>query len=544
MEFLKRYWTQIRAQLEGLTMSQRWAISVTLVLGLLLAGLAVMIAGRPEMVAISSATSGRSDQIVSRLRDRGIDVETRAGQLMVAAGQEERAYATLAEGDLLSADTSQAFQDLIDRQSPWQTDKQNEQAYLLAKQRVLAQIVGKMRGVRSASVLVSMPRNEGFGRTHVEPSASVTVWMDGSGRVTDDMVDSVARLVAGSVAEMNPTAVSVTDGNHGRTRTIADEDELLPGEMIEYVQSQEQRYERKINSMLSYIPGVMVAVNVRVDNVAKAQEVNYVYSDSQPLESEEIEQNTRRQMQDGGEPGARPNTGMNIAGEGGASTVEDMSRERTEFAPHPLTSEQHINRVGRSIEQVNVSINVPRRFFVQIYKANNPEAEGEPTDADLQAIVDQHLERIEASVEPIVQAENQSMVRADMVPDESLMPVLPNGAPVGGSGATLVADWIQPVSIGFLALLSLVLMLSMVRKATRKEELPSIEELAGVPASLDADDELLGDVDDTDAAMAGVELNEDELKSRRIAEQLNDMIKENPSEAGQLLSRWVRKEGQ
>ncbi|MFW6058571.1 MAG: hypothetical protein ACODAQ_00230 [Phycisphaeraceae bacterium] len=541
MEFLKRYWTQIRAQLEGLSVSQKWAISVTLVLGLLLAGLAVMVAGRPELVAISSAASGQSEQILSRLRSRGINVEQQAGQIMVPAGQEERAYAALAEGDLLSADTSRAFRDLIERQSPWQTDKQSEQAYLLAKQRVLSQIIGKMRGVRSASVLVSMPRNEGFGRSHVEPSASVTVWMDGSSRVSDDMVESVAHLVAGAVAEMPPTAVSVTDGNHGRTRTINDEDELLPSEMLEFVQVQEQRYERKINGMLGYIPGVMVAVNVRVDDIARAQETIYDYRDTQPLESEEAEQTTRRETRDGGEPGARTNTGMNITGGNGDTTTEEMTRERTEFAPHPLTSERHVSRVGRNVQQINVSINVPRRFFVQIYKANNPDAEDEPTDADLQPIVEQHLERIEGQVEPIVQAESQSMVRADMVPDESLMPAVPGGAPAGRAGATLVADWIQPVSIGFLALVSLVLMLSMVRKATRKEDLPSAEELAGVPATLEADDELLGDVDDSDAALAGVELNEDELQSRRIAEQLNDMVKDNPTEAGQLLSRWVQK---
>lgn len=541
MEFFKRYWTQIRAQLEGLSASQKWAISTTLVLGLLLVGIAVIIAGQPDRVPISAFASGRSEEVLARLQAAGIDATRDGGQIVVPYDQQERAIGLLVQGDLLTADTSEAFSQLIERQSPWQSNDQNAQAYLLAKQRVLGQIVGKMRGVRNASVLISMPQDKGFGRTHIRPSASVTVWMHGSGRVSDAMVDAVARLVAGSVAEMQPQDVSITDGNFGRTRTVKDEDDILPTETLELLHKIEEYHRNKIDKVLAYIPGVIVAVNVQMDDVQKQQEVNYDYEKAQPLSSEELEEITRKDVRDSGEPGPRPNTGMSIAGSTGGGVEENISRSRTEFRDKPLVSERHVTKAGRQVQRINVSINVPRRYFLQIFKANNPDVES-PDDQTMQTTVQEQLTRIQDQVEPLILAEVPGVVKAHMVPDETLVPMAAQSLPSGGLDAVLVSDWVKPVSVGLLALLSVALMLGMVRKATQPEPLPSIEELAGVPPMLAGDGDVVGEADDGDAAMAGVELDDDELQSRRIAEQISELIKANPAEAGNLLGRWVRHE--
>ena len=64
--------------------------------------------------------------------------------------------------------------------------------------------------------------------------------------------------------------------------------------------------------------------------------------------------------------------------------------------------------------------------------------------------------------------------------------------------------------------------------------------LAGVPPRLSSDEELVGEVEETEMSMAGVELNEAELKSRKMAEQISDLIRTNPAEAGSILSQWVK----
>ncbi|HEX7010491.1 MAG TPA: hypothetical protein VF184_10940 [Phycisphaeraceae bacterium] len=550
MEWLSQSWTRVRAQLEGLSGSQKWAIATTLALGLLLVGIAVIVAGQPQRVAIGAFAGGRSEEVLARLVRSGIDARREGSQILVPVSQRDEALVVLVESELLSPNAAEAFNELIARQSPWQTTRQSERDYLIAKQQVLSQIISKMKGVRAASVILSMPRDQGFGAAYVRPSASVTIWMEGGGRVSDTLVDSVARLVASSVAEMTPQNVSVTDANHGRTRTIEDEDDVLPTQTLELIHRLESYYREKINGVLSYIPGVIVAVNVQVDPVQSQQEVTWERQKNQPLVNEMTESISRREVSPAAEPGARPNTGLEIPGSSGAGTEEKIERTETTFNDPPLTREVHRKTVGHQPEQINVTINVPRRYFVQIYQAANPsqnqqgqQGQQAITDQAIQPVVNAQLAQIQAQVEPLIQAEAPGVVRVHMIPDETLMPPAAP-ATAGGVTAMLAADWLNPttLSLGALAMVALAMMLWMVRSATRPEPLPSVEELAGLPPTLVADEDLVGEAEESEAPLAGVELGEDDLRSRKIAQQISELIKANPHEAGGLLGKWVRTE--
>ena len=45
-----------------------------------------------------------------------------------------------------------------------------------------------------------------------------------------------------------------------------------------------------------------------------------------------------------------------------------------------------------------------------------------------------------------------------------------------------------------------------------------------------------------ETAMAGVELDEDEVQVRKVSQQIEELIQSYPQEAGMLLKRWVRAE--
>ena len=109
----------------------------------------------------------------------------------------------------------------------------------------------------------------------------------------------------------------------------------------------------------------------------------------------------------------------------------------------------------------------------------------------------------------------------------------------GGLGAVVSSDMAQNGILAGLAVMSFGLMFYMVRRATRKEEMPSIEELAGVPPTLPTEDDLMGEVEEMGNTLAGVELDEDELRARQIADQISDLVRANPEEAGGLLTKWV-----
>jgi flagellar M-ring protein FliF len=540
MEFLRRYWTQIRAQLEQLSVAQKALIATLLVLLLLVGFLLLQYAGQPRTVPITQFSSSGGNQVLSRLRAAGIDAQRQGGQVVVPIDKRNEAIALLVQDNLLSKDAASAFDELVANQSPWSTEQQDRRSFLVAKNKVLSRILEKMQTVREANVVIDMPQDQGFGQTHVQPSASVSVTLAGGESINDERVAAIAGLVAGSVAEMSPQNVTIIDSNRGQQYTVNDPAEAQADELRELVRQEEQYFKKKLTNALQYIPDVIVAVTVQTSNVAQQSERSYQYSESEPLESERTSETTRRNLEQGGEPGARSNTGANIAGGGNSGgTVEQTEETETEFREKPLVQQTSKKYSGHQTQQINVAINVPRSYFVKLYKQQNPDAEGEPTNEDLQPLIQERLDTIQNTVQPLVQSEKEGQVQVAMYPDGSTPAPQAMTQAGGGTLAFLEPSWIKTALVAGLALLSLGMMFGMVRKATKKQELPSVEELAGAPPAVGGEEEVVGEAEEADGGMVGVELDENQLQSRKVAEQISEMIKNDPSEAGAILSRWV-----
>jgi len=545
MEVLKRSWLQVRQWMEGLTRAERALIVCVLIIAVACTAWIVWLSARPEMQSVGRY-GARSTEVVTRLQAAGYDAESRGGEVVVPRGQMDGVFNTLAMQDMLTEDSLAAFNDMITQQSPWTTEKQNQRAMLIAKQTVLSRVIGKMRGVRSADVLISMPEDRGFGAGYTPPSASVTITPEGSGSVRA-IKDAVASLVAGAVAEMTPQRVAVIDASTGRQHVIGDADDVLPTEQLELVQALQNRKREQIEMALGYIqPRAIVAVHIQTDSTQSQSEEAIQYSETEPLESERTFEEVNRTTQDAGEPGVRPNTGMNINGGSTAGTESTRNEREATYRPKDIVRRTHTTRRGMATQTINVTVNVPRGYFVSLWRAENPPATdasdtpANPTDADLEPIRAREIAKIEDQVKPLITAAEQGMIVAHMVPDQTVMPAIASLGPTGTLDQLISSGWIAPGTVTLMALLSLALMLGMVRKATRPESLPSVEELAGVPPTLpDEEDELVGEVDEQESSLEGFELDEDELRSRRISEQIGEMIKSNPEEAGRIMKRWV-----
>jgi flagellar M-ring protein FliF len=544
MQFLRNSWTQVRVYLEGMTPSQKWLILTLLVVLLLTGFIIAQYAGSPQMLPITGFAGDRPAEAVNRLKAAGIPVKLEGGQIYVAHDRHVDALVLLQQNDLMVQSTAAAFDAMFASDSMFRDSSQRKMGFLIAKQKYLSAIIGKMRGVRQADVVISMPEDVGFGRTFVRPSASVNIVMHGSGRMDKNMVHAIAGLVAGSVAEMQPQDVVVIDAVNRQQFTIKSEDQFGTDEAIEQVQRVEQYHREKIESMLRYIPGVIVAVNVQIDNVHRHTQQAIQYSESEPLRRQREEERNREDRRASEEPGARPNLGMNADAGANTGTKETETITESEFGDKLVTQRDERVIVGRQTRQINVSINVPRTFFVALWRQGQPadKVDAVPTDADLEVIREAHLAQIVTQVEPLIAAGDNGVVRAAMIYDAtSFGPVAADIGGATGVGALLVGSpWSKPAFVGLLAMAALGFMLYTVRKATTREPMPSIEELAGVPPELPSDDELVGEAGETNATLAGFELDDDELRFREMAGQISDMIKNNPQEAGNLIGRWVR----
>jgi len=100
---------------------------------------------------------------------------------------------------------------------------------------------------------------------------------------------------------------------------------------------------------------------------------------------------------------------------------------------------------------------------------------------------------------------------------------------------------VKAVGLGALAMVSLLLMFMMVRRASREEEMPTAEELVGIPPALaQADSDLVGEAAESEPAMEGVEIAEGALRQQQMLEQINDLAQNSPGEAASLLRKWIK----
>jgi flagellar biosynthesis/type III secretory pathway M-ring protein FliF/YscJ len=79
----------------------------------------------------------------------------------------------------------------------------------------------------------------------------------------------------------------------------------------------------------------------------------------------------------------------------------------------------------------------------------------------------------------------------------------------------------------------------MVRKAGKKTEIPSAEELVGVPPSLELQADVIGEADEGELAMEGIEVGDEQMQSKKLLETVSQMVESNPESAAKLLNRWI-----
>ena len=198
MEFLKRNLTQIQAQLNGMSFATRWLIGSLIVIMLLVGSMLVVWGGAADMVPVDGITTGTTTEAVTILEADGITTRVDSGKLMVAKDDLHQAVAALSRGGHLNPNASAAFDQLLsDEGSSWMlssTDKSRK--YLLAKGHFLSAVIGSFPNVESASVILDKPQANGFGVSHVDPSASVMVTMRSGSKVSRQMADTMIHMVA------------------------------------------------------------------------------------------------------------------------------------------------------------------------------------------------------------------------------------------------------------------------------------------------------------------------------------------------------------
>lgn len=584
MDQLRTMFARIGTAMQGLNASQKGlvgAIAIILLLVLFIfaqrpggltgmgsGGLAEMLPGMPVE---------DQQRVASTLAVAGIDATMSGGNLMVPKSQRSRALAILAESGQLPGDKKMLFENILREQQWWNTRDQNDRQANVALQNELANTINAMRGLKGARVFIDVPAPMGLGMSVRRPTASVQVSTVGGETLPQATVDAIAGLVAGSKAGLTLETVRVIDAATGRQRRATSEEQALPTTYLEHAARVETDTRNKIYELLGYIPNVVVAVTAQVDVTQVRETVNSNLPTGQGTVVLPKREETSEQSQRSAVPGAVPGVEANQTADITRSGASEGSNSST-----VSNTTEYDNKVGSRMQQtidprgaptlVAISVNVPRSFVVAVAKSQTAEgAEGEatdPTDEQVRQTFEQMVRpAILESIKPQVRALSMQSAPGKLPKDEeitalmaqtvgvSLMPIdpiLPQVATSGmlgtlgittsgGSIAIGTGGLIDKAVLGLLSLMAIGMMFMLVKKTARRVETPTAEELVGLPPpAIEGASDIVGEADEGETAMEGIEVEEGQMEGQKKLEQVNTMVDKDAEAVARMLNRWIQ----
>ena len=175
----------------------------------------------------------------------------------------------------------------------------------------LTRSIQALSSVQSARVHLALPNQNGFFREQQKPSASVLVSLNPGGSLDRAQLAGIIHLVASSVPELTPTAVSVLDDTGKLLSTPVDGTDGGAGvdaQQLQYVQQLEQAYNRRILDILEPVVGrknVKAQVTAEVD-FSQTESTSESHRPNQTPDSSAVRSQQVVESGNGGGAGASP----------------------------------------------------------------------------------------------------------------------------------------------------------------------------------------------------------------------------------------------
>ncbi len=425
----------------------------------------------------------------------------------------------------------------------------------------LTRTILSLQSVADARVHLALPNQNGFFREQQKPSASVLLTLHPGRTLDRTQVAGIVHLVASSVPEMDPKAVSVIDQNGALLSQRAEGDGGIDSRQLEYVRTLERMYTQRILDLLEPVVGrdnVRAAVTADVDfsiteRTSEQHRPNQGNEPAAVRSSQTVEENAPGSAQPAGVPGAvsniapgptqapinGPTPPVGVVGAGNVpGTAADALRRRELVVNY---------EVDKTVAVTREASGTVRRLTaaVVINHLPNPDAKKGPATA---ALPPQQLEQIQALVRDAIGFNgergdsinvmnapfNQPKVEPVEVPwyrDPDVQDLLRSAAP----------------SLGLL-LVGLLIFLGLVRPTLKMMQPPPPAEAAaaaGATAALPGPggqvDAVVGEVVERPGLPQPAH-NEPTAEELRLADARR-LAKENPVAVANILKGWMGTEG-
>lgn len=240
--------------------SQRTSVIMSLMLVIVALGALFYWGTRPDYrVLYSNLTLTDSSQMREKLDEAKIPVKLgQSGMSISVPASKLYAARLMLAADGLPGDSSTGFE-LFEQPKFGLTDFAQKVNYQRALQGELERTVTAMQGIRSARVMLVLPKEHLFSSEEDRRAqASVMLTLNGSVAIGDAQVQSIVHLLASSVQNLDPTQVTVTDQS-GRllTRSHSADSVMEHGnEQLDVQERTEKRLVEKAQDILDRAMGI------------------------------------------------------------------------------------------------------------------------------------------------------------------------------------------------------------------------------------------------------------------------------------------------
>lgn len=251
-------------------------------------------------------------EILEILDKQGVDykVETGSGAIMVPTDDVRELKMKLAALGLPRSNS--LGYELLDKETGFGTSKSSEALrFQRALEGEIARTITSIQNIKSARVLLAMPKQSVFIRKRKKPSASVIVKLYQGRSLEKNQIESIVHLVASSVPLLEPEQVTVVD-QKGRLLNTKDssDDMYLTSKQFEYKKQIEDHLMSRINNILSPVvgmDGLRVQVSADVDFTVTEKTQEMFNPDLPALRSEQVQEQQSSLSAIQGVPGALSN---------------------------------------------------------------------------------------------------------------------------------------------------------------------------------------------------------------------------------------------
>lgn len=560
MAFLRRTLEQLKTQLAGLSVSNKLLIGLCLLIMVAVAFFTVANSSKPTMVVLidQPMTPQEINKVEMQLAGKHT-YKIDGDKILVPA---EDAYAIRGElfaAQALPSDTTMAFEELVKANNLFTTDRNASRQWNVATQETLSRMLKYFPYIESGTVIVVPGEHAGIGQAMAPSTASVTVKVRNNETLSSRQVDAIVSMVAGSVSGLKRQNISVVDGQ--RSYHVQDDGVAMPTELLELKKAIEDTLTQKLYTMFSEVPNVKIAVNAVPDMRSRTQE-SETFDPKGVVKADISETRRTTNTTDGSaqksEPGVRPNVGLVADSSNGGRSSSSTSNDTTTSTEARFSKvDEHTQFTpGADLKELSASISLPRSYFVSLYRRMTKDPKADPEDDKLKPVIDEQLKSFALRAKSAIGAQSDDQIRVDWF-DDTLAPPQPDvvvasaGLSAGSVGG-LVSQYARQGILAVLALGALGMMLMMVKRAVPSavgDELdPSVlfggagaKKRGASAGQFDTGDDVFGEANSGEAVLTGIELDDDTLASRKMVDEVSNMIKENPENAAALVKRWIAK---